>query len=180
MCVCVSGKDTVLQTKQTGFRLRSSCNSAPLLQQQQQRLLFLFIIYPKDKINTFTFMYASLSQPVGAPGSHFERRFWSHMRVDKTSHLAVTSNGSSSSNIAEKRPTNCCKCISMQINANFELFLFLSPSSFLSVSFSPCNLSQVAAAAACCLCFIIKLSWVGHLAQFGSSGSSSRASASHQ
>lgn len=140
MCVCVCGKDTVLQTKQTGFRLRSSCNSAPLQQQQrqqQQRLLFLFIIYPKDKINTFTYMYASLSQPVGAPGSHFERRFWSHMRVDKTSHLAVTSNGSSSSsNTAEKRPTNCCKCISMQINANFELFSSLYPLLPFSVSLS--------------------------------------------
>lgn len=142
-CVCVCGKDTVLQTKQTGFRLRSKCNSAPLQQRQkrQQRLLFLFIIYPKDKINTFTFMYASLSQPVGAPGSHFERRFWSHMRVDKTSHLAVTSNGSSSSsNTAEKRPTNCCKCISMQINANFELFSSFYPSpsiSLTSFSLSP-------------------------------------------
>lgn len=136
------GKDTVLQTKQTGFRLRglllasqpSEAGSRQHLQQlqqgqqQQQHLLFLFIIYPKDKINTFTFMLCMLfSQWVlllaaaHCNGSHFVRHFWSHMRcMAKTSHLAVSSSVQQQQQQQQlkKAKTNCCvnafQCKSMQ------------------------------------------------------------------
>lgn len=165
MCVCVFvGKTPFCRQSKLVFGCAANatlprCSSG----RNGSNVCYFYLLFTQKTKSIHLLLCMLLSQPVGAPGSHFERRFWSHMRVDKTSHLAVTSNGSSSSsNTAEKgqqTAVNAFQCKSMQTLNCFPLSISFSLSfSVFFLAASPCNLSQVAAAAACCLCFIIKLS----------------------
>lgn len=105
VCLFVCGKDTVLQTKQTGFRVRglllasqpvrqtgSICNSCSSSSSSVCYFYLLFTQKTKSIHLLLCYVCFSLSGCCCWLGTyrnccHFERHFWSHMRAWTKLHI---------------------------------------------------------------------------------------------